>query len=93
MGQLINNAVDSRTKFTILRTLPGLLPDFMLCAGSDIRKAHETPGDSGGPAFQRIWDEDTAAVYFELVGIFSGRQKYGDFSYYSYVSHPQVHFL
>ena len=52
-------------------TLPQLLTSFMFCAGTDNYDSCTSPGDSGGPAFRRIWSNN--AGRYELIGVFSGR--------------------
>ena len=50
--------------------LPQLLTSFMFCAGTDNEDSCTSPGDSGGPAFRRIWSNN--AGRYELIGVLSG---------------------
>ena len=47
--------------------LPQLLTSFMFCAGTDNDDSCTSPGDSGGPAFRRIWSNNTER--YELIGV------------------------
>ena len=51
--------------------LPDLLTSSMFCAGTDTDQSCTSPGDSGGPAFRRLWRNNAAR--YELIGVFSGR--------------------
>ena len=50
--------------------LPELLTSFMFCAGTDNDDSCTSPGDSGGPAFRRIWSNNSGR--YELIGVLSG---------------------
>ena len=54
----------------LLLALPNLLTSFMFCAGTDNDDSCTSPGDSGGPAFRRIWSNN--AGRYELIGVLSG---------------------
>ena len=58
---------------TVRIALPKLLTSFMFCAGTDNYDSCTSPGDSGGPAFRRIWSNNTER--YQLIGVFSGRFK------------------
>ena len=50
--------------------LPQLLTSFMFCAGTDNDDSCTSYGDSGGPAFRRIWSNNSER--YELIGVLSG---------------------
>ena len=73
-SQECNNIYTSLVNSAILgRWLPNLLISSQFCAGG--LTGNTAPGDSGGPAILRSWDN---GYQYTIIGVVSGRFKFGD---------------